>query len=68
MLKNEVLSGHGCFRKYLYIIARKGPSDERQHCGGRFEDTSQHTQETCPAWAAERAALVAAALMVTSRC
>ncbi|XP_026327823.1 uncharacterized protein LOC113236047 [Hyposmocoma kahamanoa] len=55
----QVLSGHGCFGKYLCHIARREPTTECHHCGC-CEDTAQHTLQVCPAWANERRELVAA--------
>ena len=54
----QVLSGHGCFGRYLCNVAGREPSTECHHCGGP-EDTSRHTLAECPAWAAQRAELVA---------
>lgn len=54
----QVLTGHGCFGKYLCRIAGREPTTECHHCGCD-EDTAQHTLEACPAWADERCALVA---------
>lgn len=52
----QVLSGHGCFGKYLCRIARREPTTECHHCGGG-EDTAQHTLEDCPSWAERRRVL-----------
>ena len=53
----QVLSGHGCFRKYLHRIGlEKTPSCP--HCGAA-EDTTEHTLSMCPAWSSQRANLVA---------
>ncbi|XP_073947334.1 uncharacterized protein [Choristoneura fumiferana] len=49
----QVLSGHGCFGRYLYKIARREPTPVCHECGCT-EDTAQHTLEVCPAWAIER--------------
>lgn len=49
----QVLSGHGCFGKYLCRIGREQFS-LCHHCDGCSEDTAQHTLEFCPAWAEER--------------
>lgn len=55
----QVLSGHGCFGKYLHNIARREPTPACHHCDC-IEDTAHHTLEDCPAWASERRVLVAA--------
>lgn len=54
---SQVLTGHGCFGKYLHRIGRE-ESPECQHCGAPVDD-SEHTFRTCPAWAAERAVMTA---------
>lgn len=54
----QVLSGHGCFGKYLCHVARREPTTECHHCGSD-EDTAQHTLEVCVAWASQRSELVA---------
>lgn len=55
----QVLSGHGCFGKYLHRIGRE-TAPRCHHCLDCPEDTAQHTLEECPAWAAQRRDLVAA--------
>lgn len=54
----QVLSGHGCFGKYLCRIAGREPTTVCHHCSCD-EDTAQHTLEECLAWASERRDLVA---------
>lgn len=54
----QVLSGHGCFGKYLCRIGRE-PTPGCHHCSC-LDDTAQHTLEECPAWAVQRRDLVAA--------
>ncbi|XP_073962034.1 uncharacterized protein [Choristoneura fumiferana] len=54
----QVLSGHGCFGKYLCKIARKETTPMCHHCGGA-EDTAQHTLQMCPAFDGQRACLKA---------
>ncbi|XP_039761416.1 uncharacterized protein LOC120634709, partial [Pararge aegeria] len=54
----QVLSGHGCFGKYLCKIAGREPTEECHECGCAV-DTAQHTLADCPSWAVQRAALVA---------
>lgn len=51
----QVLSGHGCFRKYLARIG-KDDSGLCRHCNVG-EDDAEHTVVTCPAWAEQRARL-----------
>lgn len=54
----QVLTGHGCFGKYLCQIARREPTTACHHCGCD-EDTASHTLVECEAWVVERSALVA---------
>ncbi|KAJ0180628.1 hypothetical protein K1T71_004032 [Dendrolimus kikuchii] len=55
----QVLSGHGCFGKYLYRIRREQTSG-CHHCVGGEEDTVLHTLQVCPAWDEQRCDLIAA--------
>ncbi|XP_024870738.1 uncharacterized protein LOC112453922 [Temnothorax curvispinosus] len=51
----QILSGHGCFGKYLHSIGK-----ERTTCCWycpEGADTAQHTLEICPEWTKERRAL-----------
>ncbi|XP_052751864.1 uncharacterized protein LOC128200927 [Galleria mellonella] len=43
----QILSGHGCFGRYL------SNTEECQACGAD-QDTAEHTLEECPAYADER--------------
>lgn len=52
----QVLSGHGCFGKYLCKVAGREPTTECHECGC-VEDTAQHTLEDCAAWVGPRARL-----------
>lgn len=52
----QILTGHGCFGRYLHRIARRETTPVCHHCG-YMEDTVLHTVEDCPAWEHERAAL-----------
>ncbi|XP_026736726.1 uncharacterized protein LOC113500216 [Trichoplusia ni] len=52
----QVLTGHGCFGRYLFRIPQKEPTPGCHHCSSS-EDTAQHTLEQCPAWAEQRRAL-----------
>ncbi|CAG4950610.1 unnamed protein product [Colias eurytheme] len=54
----QVLSGHGCFGRYLCKVARREPSMACHWCACP-EDTADHTLAVCPAWAEPRARLVA---------
>lgn len=54
----QVLSGHGCFGKYLHHIAGREPTAECHQCGAP-EDTARHTLVDCAGWAQERAQLCA---------
>lgn len=51
----QVLSGHGCFGRYLFGIGRED-SPRCHHCPSR-DDSAQHTLEECPAWAEQRVQL-----------
>lgn len=52
----QVLSGHGCFGRYLCRIGRE-PTARCHHCDGCLDETAQHVLEECPAWAGERSEL-----------
>ena len=54
----QVLTGHGCFGKYLHKIVRRESTPSCHHCSCD-EDTAQHTLEVCAAWEGERRELVA---------
>lgn len=54
----QVLTGHGCFQKYLWSKKRT-PNPSCAHCPAA-EDTAEHTIFTCPFWINERADLVLA--------
>ncbi|KAJ0182726.1 hypothetical protein K1T71_002095 [Dendrolimus kikuchii] len=51
-----VLTGHGCFGRYLCRIGRESSSG-CQHCSASVEDTALHTLQECPAWDGERRVL-----------
>ena len=55
----QILSGHGCFGRYLCHVARRESTTRCHHCDCA-EDTAQHTLEDCPAWASQRCVLSAA--------
>ena len=55
----QVLSGHGCFRKYLHRIGRE-EAPSCLECGAE-EDTAEHTLLVCSSWSDQRADLVATA-------
>lgn len=55
----RVLTGHGCFGKYLHQVARCEETPGCYECGAPV-DTASHTLEECPAWGAQRLALVTA--------
>ncbi|XP_041977482.1 uncharacterized protein LOC121731874 [Aricia agestis] len=55
----QVLTGHGCFGRYLCDIARREQTTACHHCDDE-RDTAQHTLLACPAWNEQRAALQAA--------
>jgi len=50
-----MLSGHGCFGKYLHSI-KKEASPRYHHCDA-FEDTAEYIIFHCPSWKAERTKL-----------
>ncbi|XP_063892193.1 uncharacterized protein LOC126054396 [Helicoverpa armigera] len=52
----QVLSGHGCFGKYLCRIGRE-PDARCHHCVHGGEDTAQHTFVQCVAWEEQRRVL-----------
>nr|XP_032519012.1 uncharacterized protein LOC116771300 [Danaus plexippus plexippus] len=52
----QVLSGHGCFGRYLFRIRREETPGCR-HCDDQPEDTVEHTVAECPAWAEHRRVL-----------
>ncbi|XP_045454213.1 uncharacterized protein LOC123663589 [Melitaea cinxia] len=54
----QVLTGHGCFGKYLHQIARREATPACHECGAPI-DTARHTLEECAAWDPQRRALVA---------
>ncbi|XP_071579058.1 uncharacterized protein [Temnothorax nylanderi] len=51
----QVITGHGCFGKYLHRIGKERTT-RCWHCP-EGADTAQHTLEFCPAWEDERRAL-----------
>nr|XP_053625417.1 uncharacterized protein LOC128683626 [Plodia interpunctella] len=53
----QVLSGHGCFGKYLCRIGRE-ENESCHHCDAET-DTAAHTLAVCPAWEEERQNTVA---------
>ncbi|XP_045536998.1 uncharacterized protein LOC123721655, partial [Papilio machaon] len=55
---SQVLTGHGCFGRYLCRIRREETTS--CHECGADEDTAQHTLQVCTAWSEERRTLVAA--------
>ncbi|KAJ0169237.1 hypothetical protein K1T71_015267 [Dendrolimus kikuchii] len=56
--RRRVLSGHGCFGRYLCRIGRE-PTSGCHHCDIGDEDTALHTLQECPAWTEQRRDLVA---------
>ncbi|XP_028037327.1 uncharacterized protein LOC114248320, partial [Bombyx mandarina] len=56
----QMLTGHGCFDRYLFKIAGREPTAQCQHCADRDEeDTAEHTLARCSGVDEQRAALVA---------
>ena len=54
----QVLTGHGCFGRYLCRIGRE-PDARCHHCVGCHEETARHVLEECAAWEGPRRTLVA---------
>ena len=54
----QVLTGHGCFGKYLHQIARLEMSPVCHECDASV-DSAHHTLAECPAWSPQRHALMA---------
>ncbi|KAJ0175767.1 hypothetical protein K1T71_008926 [Dendrolimus kikuchii] len=52
----QILTGHGCFGKYLHQIAGREPSPQCHECGA-LQDTAFHTLVECAAWGPQRALL-----------
>lgn len=52
----QILTGHGCFGKYLHKIGRENTT-RCWHCDST-NDTARHTMRYCPAWNRERAELI----------
>lgn len=55
----QVLTGHGCFGRYLCEITNREDTTRCHHCDDD-RDTAEHTVSACPAWTRQRAALEAA--------
>lgn len=53
----QVLTGHGCYGKYLHRIG-KVPTPCCEHCSGAL-DSAHHTLSECTAWSAQRTVLQA---------
>ncbi|XP_018376646.1 PREDICTED: uncharacterized protein LOC108769920 [Trachymyrmex cornetzi] len=51
----QILTGHGCFGRYLRRIGKE-TTERCWHCVAS-RDTASHTLVRCPAWAAQRASL-----------
>ncbi|XP_032688543.1 uncharacterized protein LOC116852372 [Odontomachus brunneus] len=51
----QVLTGHGCFGRYLRRIGKERTA-QFHHCAAG-EDSAEHTLQECPAWAQERGVL-----------
>ncbi|KAJ0182210.1 hypothetical protein K1T71_001579 [Dendrolimus kikuchii] len=52
----HILTGHGCFGKYLDQIVGREPSPSCHECGA-LQDTAFHTLVECAAWGPQRALL-----------
>ncbi|XP_041976680.1 uncharacterized protein LOC121731345 [Aricia agestis] len=55
----QVLTGHGCFGRYLCEIVGREETPRCHHCD-EDRDTTEHTVSICPSWNGQRAALTAA--------
>ncbi|XP_028041727.1 uncharacterized protein LOC114251601 [Bombyx mandarina] len=54
----QVLSGHGCFGRYLWRVCGREPHPGCHQCG-HPDDDAQHALEACPRWEHPRRNLVA---------
>ncbi|XP_064074329.1 uncharacterized protein LOC135193889 [Vanessa tameamea] len=54
----QVLTGHGCFGKYLHGIVRREVSPSCYECGAPV-DTAHHSLSECTAWGPQRHTLAA---------
>ncbi|XP_041987956.1 uncharacterized protein LOC121739522 [Aricia agestis] len=54
----QVLTGHGCFGRYLCEIVSREETTRCHHCDCD-RDTTEHTVTACPSWIVQRAALSA---------
>lgn len=52
----QMLTGHGCFGRYLHQVAKREQTPQCHHCTAEV-DTPCHTLAECPEWTAERSAL-----------
>ncbi|XP_063362818.1 uncharacterized protein LOC134665486 [Cydia fagiglandana] len=55
----QVLTGHGCFGRYLWRVARREDTAVCKHCDRGEEDTAHHTRAVCPAWDEPRSEMAA---------
>ncbi|XP_041979474.1 uncharacterized protein LOC121733324 [Aricia agestis] len=55
----QVLTGHGCFGRYLCEIVGREETTRCHHCDDE-RDTAAHTLTACPSWTRQRAALTTA--------
>nr|XP_026497219.1 uncharacterized protein LOC113401501 [Vanessa tameamea] len=56
----QLMTGHGCFAKYLCEVVGREPSMVCLYCDDGAVDTAEHMRAECPAWAGPRAALFTA--------
>ena len=54
----QILTGHGCFGKYLHQIVRRELSPVCHECDASV-DSAHHTLAECPAWVPQRQVLMA---------
>ncbi|XP_041986126.1 uncharacterized protein LOC121738242 [Aricia agestis] len=52
----QVLTGHGCFGRYLCEIVGREETTSCHHCDAD-RDTAEHTLTACPSWSGQRTAL-----------
>lgn len=49
----QVLTGHGCFGKYLHKVPQREATPRCHHCA-ELADDADHTVKECPAWGEKR--------------
>lgn len=54
---SQLLTGHGCFAKYLWEVVGIESAASCHHCDVGAVDTAEHTRAECPAWEEQRSSL-----------